>query len=289
MNALREWLDVVRPPASRSRLADALMGRRDVLNTSDPVENLRMNMPQEPARYGATLTNRQPDTVDGVRPMFGLPNEPVVSPQQEARTRMMVDALMGMSAGTRVTRARTPQTYPATTDLPRFKVEPVPGQTFDDWMERVYSPEVRGPDNITRHPSLMYRGVSDAELRAARDAGAFRPASGPALYVENDPSRYIGGGAYGAKRGGAILQFDVGGLPSTQIASQRVNSLVEDGVPEIPLDRLRRAWVWNADQGGHVMLSQEQLTELVRKYGFAGLTIGLSGANLPYVAQQPQQ
>lgn len=101
MNALREWLEAVRPPASRSRLASALMGRRDVLATPDPVENTRMNMPQQPARYGATLTNRSPDAVDGVRPMFGLPNEPVVNPDQERRTRMMVDALSGASSSIR--------------------------------------------------------------------------------------------------------------------------------------------------------------------------------------------
>jgi hypothetical protein len=98
MNALREWLEAVRPPASRSALAQALMGRRDVLATPDPVENTRMALPAEPARYGAALTNRSPDAVDGVRPMFGLPQQaPVVNPREEARTRMMADALMGAS------------------------------------------------------------------------------------------------------------------------------------------------------------------------------------------------
>jgi hypothetical protein len=98
MNALREWLDAVRPSVQPSPLARAMTRRRDPLATDDPVENLRINMPQEPARFGAALTNRQPDTVDGVRPMFGLPQQaPVVTPQEEARTRMMADALMGAS------------------------------------------------------------------------------------------------------------------------------------------------------------------------------------------------
>lgn len=163
-------------------------------------------------------------------------------------------------------RAEKPaETYPRAEVTPSFKVEPEPGQSFENWIDSLYSPEVRGPDNITRHPSLMYRGVSDAELEAAIQNRAFRPLSDPALFVENDPSRYLGGGAYGARNAGAIVQFDVGGLPSVRQSSQRVRDLVEDAVPEIPTERVTRIWRWDPERRGHYLMSSDEMNEFLRR------------------------
>jgi soluble lytic murein transglycosylase-like protein len=156
------------------------------------------------------------------------------------------------------------QIYPRSDVAPSFKVEPEPGQPFESWMDSLYSPEVRGPDNRIRHPSLMYRGVNDAELEAAIQNRAFRPLSDPALFIENDPTRYTGGGAYGAKNAGAIVQFDVGGLPSVQQSSQRVRGLVEDAVPEIPTDRVTRVWRWNPERQGHYLMPNDEMNEFLR-------------------------
>ncbi len=174
-------------------------------------------------------------------------------------------ARRGLQAAGRAIRGAPENIYPLASEAPRFKIEPEPGQAFDDWIDSIYSPAVRGPDNVTRFPSLMYRGVSDAELNAAIDAGAVRPLSGPAVYVENSPDRYVGGGAYGARRAGAILQFDVGGLPSTTIQSPNVRDLVESGVPEIPLERVRRIWRWDPDRESHVLMSEGEMAKFLRR------------------------
>lgn len=170
--------------------------------------------------------------------------------------------------------------YPIADTPPSFKVEPAVGQPFESWLDALYSPAVRGPDNRIRHPSLMYRGVSDAELQAAVENRAFRPASGDALYIENDPTRYTGGGAYGARGGGAIVQFDAGGLPSVQLSSQRVRDLVEDAVPEIPLDRVTRMWRWNPDRSGHTLLTPDEMARLLRLSAMGGVG-GLLGSGAP--------
>lgn len=161
--------------------------------------------------------------------------------------------------------------YPIADTPPSFKVEPESGQTFERWLDALYSPAVRGPDNRIRHPSLMYRGVSDAELQAAIENRAFRPASGSALYIENDPTRYAGGGAYGARGSGAIVQFDAGGLPAVQLSSQRVRDLVEDAVPEIPINRVTRMWRWNPESAGHTLLTPDEMAGLLRLSDLGGV------------------
>jgi hypothetical protein len=179
--------------------------------------------------------------------------------QRAATVGSLVMSSGGAGPGRGKRAAVAPYRIPAPEVPPRFKVEPRPGQTFDEWLDRIYSPEARGPDNLTRFASVMYRGVSDGEVRAAAAAGAFRPASGPALFVENDPTRYVGGGAYGARRAGWILQFDVAALDAVPVPSLNVRGLIENGITEIPLDRIARAWRWDAERKAHVLLTDEEL------------------------------
>ena len=94
MSLLDEWAKIIRPQPRRGSLSELLASR-------DPVENLRMNLPAEPARYGATMTNRQPGTVEGVRPMFGGPGEPLVTPDRNRRDMSMAEMLTGASGGIR--------------------------------------------------------------------------------------------------------------------------------------------------------------------------------------------
>lgn len=214
----------------------------------------------------------------------GTPSASGYEPNRVAQ--LVVDNLAGpagtVGGGARAARRgrRSPNTeqYPTSPEPPRFKVEPQANQTFDDWLDAIYSPSARGADNVTRFPSLMYRGVSDAELRASIEGGSIRPISGPALYIENSPDRYTGGGAYGARRGGAILQFDVGGLPSVSIPSSHARGLVEAGVPEVPIDRITRVWRWDPERGGHVLLSQEQMADLLRQRALMSGMVGGGGA-----------
>lgn len=106
MSLLNEWANMIRPQPRRGSVAGLLASR-------DPVENARMNMPAEPARYGATLTSRTPDAVDGVRPTFGLPGEPLVTPERNRRDSIMAEMLTGASGGIggvcRVPRSRHPR------------------------------------------------------------------------------------------------------------------------------------------------------------------------------------
>ena len=174
----------------------------------------------------------------------------------------------------------------AVENLPSYRVMPEVNKPFDEWIDALYAPNVRGPGNIVRHPSVGYRGVSDAELQAAVKEGKFKPASGDDLFIEYDPERYVGGGAYGAKKGGAIVQFSTEGIPVREIDSYHVKGLKEKGVNEIPLSNVSNVWQWNPETKTHNLLSQEDLNIILRRFGLLG-TIGAGAAMAG--AQEMQQ
>jgi hypothetical protein len=147
--------------------------------------------------------------------------------------------------------------------LPPFKVRPQPGQGFDDWLDLVYDAANRGPDNKTVFPDVFYRGVDDFELQQSLASGQFA-SRGEGLFVEPDPSRYIGGGAYGAKRGGSILQFDTSGLAPLPLKSLHVPGLAEHGFQSVPVDRVRAAWRWSPQARQHILLDEAQLGDFLR-------------------------
>jgi hypothetical protein len=147
--------------------------------------------------------------------------------------------------------------------LPPFKVMPQPGQGFDDWLDLVYAKANRGPDNKTVFPDFFYRGVDDFELGNSVRDGRFA-SRGQGLFVEPDPSRYVGGGAYGAKRGGSIIQFDTSGLAPLNLKSSHVPGMAEHGFEAIPADRVRAMWRWSPEAKQHLLLDETQLGDILR-------------------------
>ena len=118
-----------------------------------------------------------------------------------------------------------------------------------------WKPCMRGPDNKTVLPNVFYRGMSDAEFQAAQKAGKFQSINNrEGLYVEKDPTRYTGGGAYGAKRSGVIVQFDTTGLTPKTIRARAAGGFAEDGFDEIPNDKIARVWKWDAAKNDHVLV-----------------------------------
>lgn len=132
------------------------------------------------------------------------------------------------------------------------KVKPKMGEAFDDWIDRIYAPENRGPANVVQDENVVFRAMSPGEAQAGEAAGVFRDLSGQPLYVANDPERYIGGGAYGGKRQGRIYEFDVTGL-SSEVRQGGVG-IQERAISEIPTDRVRRVWEWNPDTKAHELI-----------------------------------
>lgn len=132
------------------------------------------------------------------------------------------------------------------------KVKPRMGEAFDDWIDRIYAPENRGPGNVVQDENVVFRAMSPQEAEAGEGAGVFRDLSGQPLYVANDPERYIGGGAYGGKRQGRIYEFDVTGLASE--VRQGGVGIQERAISEIPTDRVRRVWEWNPETKAHELI-----------------------------------
>ena len=170
--------------------------------------------------------------------------------------------------------------FEAGKSLPNFKANPKEGQGFDEWLEVLYSNEMRGSDNKIQLPNVFYRGMSDAEFNAAQSAGVFKPISGDGLYVEKDPTRYTGGGAYGAKRGGYIVQFDTSGLTPKTISSRTQGGFAEDAFDQIPINKIARVWKWDPNKNDHVLIG-ESSPSIVSSMGFGG-------SDLPKPVQRAQ-
>lgn len=131
-------------------------------------------------------------------------------------------------------------------------VRPQLGEPFDDWIDRIYAPENRGPENRVQDPNVVFRAMSPEEASFGEAEGVFRDVSGAPLYVANDPERYIGGGAYGGRNRGRIYEFDVTDIPSETRAGGV--GITERAVSEIPAERVRRIWEWNPDRRAHVLI-----------------------------------
>lgn len=102
-------------------------------------------------------------------------------------------------------------------------------------------------------PRRLFRAVSDAELRAAKSSGNFRPVRGDNdLYVTADPDR-LAGGAYGAKAGGHIIEFDV--VPVHK-ATGRLIDVDEIAATEIPTNKIRKIWTWDPKANDHLLTFQ---------------------------------
>lgn len=163
---------------------------------------------------------------------------------------------MSQPAGAEVT-GRPPLTFDDVESAMRAApkgaaVKPQMGEAFDDWIDRIYSPENRGPQNVVQDENVVFRAMSPKEAEVGEEAGVFRDLSGQPLYVANDPERYIGGGAYGGKRQGRIYEFDVTGLASE--VRQGGVGIQERAISEIPTDRVRRVWEWNPDTKAHELI-----------------------------------
>lgn len=131
------------------------------------------------------------------------------------------------------------------------RVTPDLGEPFDDWIDRIYAPENRGPDNRVADPRVVYRAVSPEEAAHAEAAGVFSDPAGAGVYVAPDPERYVGGGAYGGRGRGAIYELDVEGLsPLTRAGGAGIQEIA---YAEIPTDRVRRVWEWDDAAAAHLL------------------------------------
>jgi hypothetical protein len=143
-----------------------------------------------------------------------------------------------------------------TSNLPTYKANPQKGQGFDEWIETLYSDAVRGPDNKTVLPKrFLVGGCLTLNLRRHKKQANFSHLNkSEGLYVEKDPTRYSGGGAYGAKRSGVIVQFDTTGLTPKTIRARAAGGFAEDGFDEIPNKKIARVWKWDATKNDHVLV-----------------------------------
>jgi predicted GNAT family acetyltransferase len=144
-------------------------------------------------------------------------------------------------------------------------VKPKMGEAFDDWIDRIYAPENRGPGNQVQDPNVVFRAMSPEEAFFGETEGVFRDVSGAPLYVANDPERYVGGGAYGGRNRGRIYEFDVTDIPGETRAGGV--GITERAVSEIPAERVRRIWEWDSDRRSHVLI--EDRTGAPRPENFA--------------------
>lgn len=139
--------------------------------------------------------------------------------------------------------------------------DPKIGQGFEDWMDELYSAEVRaarrsGDAPPVIQPDTYWRGVSPEEMAQAEAAGAFN-ANNAGVFVADDPTRYIGGGAYGAKRQGSILQFDTHGMETIPMRGG-IGTGDDFGFQSIPMNRVQRIWDWDEALGQHVLRGEPQ-------------------------------
>jgi hypothetical protein len=127
---------------------------------------------------------------------------------------------------------------------------------WDDVMQGRFHPEEKVPMNADilsgkASPSRLFRAMSDAEMEAGKKSGAFKPlrSGDPDLYVTPDPDR-LAGGAYGAKGGGYIVEFDP---VDVHKATGRLIDVDEIAAKEIPYDKVRKIWKWNPEEKDHVL------------------------------------
>lgn len=135
---------------------------------------------------------------------------------------------------------------------------------FDDWRRVIWDDVKRGvfhPEEVAptarellageKEAKRLFRAMSPNELDAAKQAGAFRPIrkGDNDLYVTADPDR-LAGGAYGAKGGGHIVEFDP--VPVHK-ATGRLIDVEEIAAKEIPYQNVRRIWSWDKDLKDHVI------------------------------------
>ena len=135
---------------------------------------------------------------------------------------------------------------------------PRAGEGFNGWRNRLWTglDLGRGRRFDGNAPGSHYRAMSDAEYRAGVEAGEFRPLIGDHLFVTDDPDR-LAGGAYGAKGGGHIVEFEpqpTSAVPSTY------GGFDEIGVGSIPGAAVRRVWSW--DGSDHVPARQARRAAL---------------------------
>lgn len=126
---------------------------------------------------------------------------------------------------------------------------------WDDVKRGVFHPEEAAPNNLDllsgkKSTDRLFRAVDDLELENATKSGMFTPIRGDGdLYVTADPDR-LAGGAYGAKGGGNIIEFDP--VPIHK-ATGRLIDVDEIAAKEIPLSNVRRIWKWDPDAKDHVL------------------------------------
>jgi 8-oxo-dGTP pyrophosphatase MutT (NUDIX family) len=125
-----------------------------------------------------------------------------------------------------------------------------PHEGFDAWRARLSKDLL---ENGTPHPShdRLYRSVSDDEMHAAHQHGAFHSLDGKGLFVSDDPDR-MAGGAYGGKAGGHIVEIDPAKVNVDSRPSYYNRRLVEKAVDHIPMDAVTRTWTWNGDAKDHL-------------------------------------
>jgi 8-oxo-dGTP pyrophosphatase MutT (NUDIX family) len=125
-----------------------------------------------------------------------------------------------------------------------------PDEGFDAWRARLSKGLL---ENGTPHPphDRLYRSVSDDEMHAARQHGAFHSLDGKGLFVSDDPDR-MAGGAYGGKAGGHIVEVDPAKVNVGSRPSYYNRRLVEKAVDHIPMDAVTRTWTWNDEAKDHL-------------------------------------
>jgi GNAT superfamily N-acetyltransferase/8-oxo-dGTP pyrophosphatase MutT (NUDIX family) len=127
---------------------------------------------------------------------------------------------------------------------------PQSGEGFNGWRNRLWDGLQQGR-TFNAETGHYYRTMSDGEMNAAHERGAFHPLLGEHLFITKDPDR-LAGGAYGGKGGGHIIQIDPSRIDVHKTPSRYNQNLIEDATTHVPNSAVTRTWSWDPQHGDHM-------------------------------------
>lgn len=129
----------------------------------------------------------------------------------------------------------------------------IAAEGYNAWRDRLWSDlmEKGQPVPQTNH---LYRAMSDGEMHAARQRGAFHSQDGQGLFVTDDPDRIgrKGGGYSGKESGGHIIEIDRDKVNVGERPSYYNKRLAETTVDHVPMHAVTRSWSWNDEAQDHL-------------------------------------
>lgn len=129
----------------------------------------------------------------------------------------------------------------------------IAAEGYNAWRDRLWS-DLREKGQPVPQTNHLYRAVSDGEMHAARQRGAFHSQDGQGLFVTDDPDRIgrKGGGYSGDGPGGHIIEIDRDKVNVGERPSYYNKRLAETTVDHVPMHAVTRSWSWNDEAKDHL-------------------------------------